>query len=296
MQPMSDTWLSEEFEANRAHLRSVAFRMLGSPEQADDAVQETWLRVQRAGAGDIDNIGGWLTTIVSRICLDELRARTARREDPAGDRLPEPRSAPDAPGTPEADALLADALGPALLIVLETLSPAERLAFVLHDMFGVPFEEIATIVGRSPAATRQLASRARRRVQGAQADGSPAIANSQRHSIVEAFLAASREGKFSRLVELLDPDVVVRADPVAVTMGSTAMVRGSSAVAEMFSGRAAAARIATVDGRPGAVWTHRGTPQVVFEFSMSGARITAISLIADPAAISELELTYGSGA
>jgi RNA polymerase sigma-70 factor (ECF subfamily) len=294
---MSESWLDEEFEANRARLRSVAFRMLGSPEEADDAVQETWLRVQRAAAGDIENMGGWLTTIVSRICLDILRARTAKREDPVGDRLPEPHVAPDAPGTPEGDALLADSLGPALLIVLETLSPAERLAFVLHDMFGVPFEQIATIVGRSPAATRQLASRARRRVQGAEQAERPSpgvAAASRRRSIVEAFLAASREGNFDRLVELLDPDVVLRADSVAVTIGATAMVRGATDVAQTFAGRAAAARIATIDGRPGAVWAQGGTPRVVFEFAISGVRITAISLIADPAAIGDLELSYGA--
>src|SRR5579872_5356011 len=217
-------WLAERFEENRAHLRSVAYRMLGSAAEADDAVQEAWLRLSRTDTSEVTNLGGWLTTVVARVSLDMLRSRESRREEPVGQELP------DIPGgtDPEREALLADAVGPALLVVLETLGPAERLAFVLHDLFAVPFEEIAPIVGRSPAAARQLASRARRRVQGA-----PAVeaGHARQRAVVDAFLTAARSGDFEALLEVLDPDVVVRFDPKATMPGSPPEVRGAAAVA-----------------------------------------------------------------
>lgn len=280
-------WLTEQFEDNRAHLRAVAFRILGSSAEAEDAVQEAWIRVNRADSTSVENMGGWLTTIVSRVCLDLLRSRSARREEATGeDRdLVAPADHAD---NPEHNALLADAVGPALLIVLETLSPGERLSFVLHDMFAVPFEEIAPIIGRSPAAARQLASRARRRVQGADApDADPR----RQRAIVAAFLAASRSGEFDQLLALLDPGVVLRADPTAVATGATEEVRGATAVAETFSGRARAARLALVDGLPGAVWMQRGEARVVFGFTVAGDMITSIELLADAETIRELELT-----
>jgi RNA polymerase sigma-70 factor (ECF subfamily) len=283
---MGQDWLTEQFEANRAHLRAVAFRILGSSTDAEDAVQEAWLRLRRADAAEIENLGGWLTTIVSRICLDVLRSRKSRREDLVGEELPEPRHS--GVGDPAHDAVLADSVGPALLIVLETLAPAERLAFVLHDMFAVPFEEIAVILDRSPAAARQLASRARRRVQGAE---QPEQAPGAQRAIVAAFLAASREGNFDRLVELLDPDAVLRADPAAVSLGASPQVRGAEAVAQMFAGRAKAARLTSIDGLAGAVWSQAGTPRVVFEFTTVGQRITTIDLVSDTDTIAALTLT-----
>ncbi len=270
---MTDEFLAERFEADRPHLRAVAFRMLGSASEADDAVQEAWLRLNRSDTSAVENLTGWLTTVVARVSLDMLRSRTSRREEPLDEELP-------AAADPERDALLADSIGPALLVVLDTLTPAERLAFVLHDMFGVPFEEIATIVDRSPAATRQLASRARRRVQGAEPSGEAGLA--RRREIVAAFLAASREGDFDALLALLDPDVVLRADGAAVAMGAEPEVLGAEAVATTFTGRAQAARAALVDGEPGAVWTRGGTPRVVFGFTIEGGRIVAMELLADP--------------
>ena len=229
-------FLAERFEANRAHLRAVAYRMLGSRAEVDDAVQEAWLRLSRSDAGEIDNLGGWLTTVVARVCLDMLRARKSRREEPMDAHVPEPVS----PENVEREALLADSIGAALLVVLETLSPAERLAFVLHDMFAVPFEQIAPIVDRSPEATRQLASRARRRVQGREpADESDLP---RQRKVVDAFLKASQGGNFEALLAVLDPDVVFRADRVAAQMGGQAELRGAAAVAETFKGRAQAAR------------------------------------------------------
>jgi RNA polymerase sigma factor (sigma-70 family) len=284
-------WLAERFEENRPHLRAVAYRMLGSSTEADDAVQETWLRLSRAGVGGVENLGGWLTTIVARVSLNMLRSRTLRREEPMD---PPPTGQPVAPppnGTdPEHEAVLADSVGLALLVVLDTLTPAERLAFVLHDMFAVPFEEIAPIVERSPVATRQLASRARRRVQEA-GSGDPPGEISRRREVVAAFLAASREGDFDALLTMLDPDIVLRADGAAAQMGADAEAIGPHAVAGMFSGRAQALRPALIDGAPGAVWTLRGETRVVFAFTFTGSTIAAIEQIADPERIARLEVT-----
>ena len=282
-------WLAERFEENRPHLRAVAYRMLGSSAEADDAVQETWLRLSRAGVGGVENLGGWLTTIVARVSLNMLRSRTLRREEPMD---PPATGQPVAPpnGTdPEHEAVLADSVGLALLVVLDTLTPAERLAFVLHDMFAVPFEEIAPIVERSPVATRQLASRARRRVQEA-GPGDPPGEISRRREVVAAFLAASREGDFDALLTMLDPDIVLRADTAAAQMGADAEAIGPRAVAGIFSGRAKALRPALIDGAPGAVWTYRGETRVVFTFTFTGGTITAIEQIADPERIARFEV------
>ena len=283
-------WLAERFEENRPHLRAVAYRMLGSSAEADDAVQETWLRLSRAGVGGVENLGGWLTTIVARVSLNMLRSRTLRREEPID---PPATGQPVAPpnGTdPEHEAVLADSVGLALLVVLDTLTPAERLAFVLHDMFAVPFEEIAPIVERSPVATRQLASRARRRVQEA-GPGDPPGEISRRREGVAAFLAASREGDFDALLTMLDPDIVLRADTAAAQMGADAEAIGPRAVAGTFSGRAKALRPALIDGAPGAVWTYRGETRVVFAFTFAGGTITALEQIADPGRIARFEVT-----
>ena len=284
-------WLAERFEENRPHLRAVAYRMLGSSTEADDAVQETWLRLSRAGVGGVENLGGWLTTIVARVALNMLRSRTLRREEPMDPPATGQPVAPPPNGTdPEHEAVLADSVGLALLVVLDTLTPAERLAFVLHDMFAVPFEEIAPIVERSPVATRQLASRARRRVQEA-GPGDPPGEISRRREVVAAFLAASREGDFDALLTMLDPDIVLRADSAAAQMGADAEAIGPRAVAGIFSGRAKALRPALIDGAPGAVWTHRGEIRVVFAFMFTGRTITAIEQIADPERIARLEVT-----
>jgi RNA polymerase sigma factor (sigma-70 family) len=283
-------WLAERFEEHRNHLRAVAYRMLGSFSDADDAVQEAWLRLSRADTSDVENLGGWLTTIVARVSLNMLQSRKARREEPVGAHLTdEIRSGPGG-ASPEHEAVLADSVGLALLVVLDTLTPAERLAFVLHDMFAVPFEEIAPIVERSPAATRKLASRARLRVQGA--DTAPDTDLTRRREIVRAFLAASRNGDLGALVAVLDPDVVLRADQAAVRMGAEAEVRGVAAVAGFFSGRAQAARLALVDGVAGAVWATGGRPRVVFGFTITDGKISAISLDGDPALLRELDLVF----
>jgi len=277
---------AERFEENRGHLRAVAYKMLGSVSEADDAVQEAWLRFSRADTGDVANLGGWLTTVVGRVCLDMLRSRTSRREDSLDGHPPD--SFVTDTGDPEREALLADSVGNALMVVLETLTPAERLAFVLHDVFGVPFGEIAAIVGRSPVATRQLASRARRRVQGVEPSSA---GGARRREIVNAFLAASRGGNFGALLELLDPDVVLWADPVAARMGAPGDVRGARAVAEFFDGAARAARPVLIDGAAGAVWAPGGTPRVVFGFTIADGKITAIDLLADPDHLAHLDLT-----
>jgi RNA polymerase sigma factor (sigma-70 family) len=281
-------WLAGRFEAHRPRLRAVAYQMLGSLAEADDAVQEAWLRLSRADAGAVGNLGGWLTTVVARVCLDMLRARTARREEPLGPHLPDPVVGPADGLDPEQQALQAEGVGLALLVVLDTLTPAERLAFVLHDLFAVPFEEVALILDRSPAAARQLASRARRRVQGAPA---PDTDRARQRAVVDAFLAASREGDFEALVALLHPDAVLRADPAAVRAGADREVHGAAAVAGAFSGRARTARPALVDGTPGAVWAPGGRPRVVFGFTIVGGRITGIELLADPDRLDRLELT-----
>src|SRR3989441_13163523 len=247
--------LAERFEANRSHLRKVAYRMLGSPTDAEDAVQEAWLRLSRSGTSGVENLGGWLTTVVARVCLDMLRSRKSRREEPFDARVPEPLAAREDPIDPEHEALLADSIGLALLVVLETLAPAERVAFVLHDMFDLPFDEIAPIVGRSPTAARQLASRARRRVQGAATV--PDADLTRQREVVDAFLAASRGGDFDALLAVLDPDVVLRADRAAVAAGASGEVRGAPAVARQFSGRARVAQPALVNGAAGAEWAPR---------------------------------------
>jgi RNA polymerase sigma-70 factor, ECF subfamily len=281
-------WLAERFEENRPHLRAVAYRMLGSSAEADDAVQEAWLRLSRAGTSGVDNLGGWLTTIVARVSLNMLRSRTLRREEPIDAPATGQLVTPPPNGTdPEHEAVLADSVGLALLVVLDTLTPAERLAFVLHDMFAVPFEEIAPVVERSPAATRQLASRARRRVQEARVQPGEI---SRRREVVAAFLAASREGDFDALLTMLDPDIVLRADSAAAQMGADAEAIGARAVAGVFSGRAKALRLALIDGAPGAVWTLRGETRVVFAFTFTGSTITAIEQIADPERIARLEV------
>jgi RNA polymerase sigma-70 factor (ECF subfamily) len=281
-------WLAERFEAHRAHLRAVAYRMLGSLSEADDAVQETWLRLDRAGGGGVDNLGGWLTTVVARVCLDRLRAR---REQPVGVHLPEPVISRQDGVDPEQAALLAEGVGLALLVVLDTLAPAERLAFVLHDMFAVPFEQIAPLVGRSPAAARQLASRARRRVRAA-ATVPDADLGSQR-AVVDAFLAAARGGDFGALLAVLDPDVVVRADRGAVPAGASREVRGAAAVAEAalaFARFVPAARPALVNGSAGLVVAPGGRPFSVLGFTVRGGRIVEIDILADPARLERLDL------
>ena len=279
-------WLARRFEDSRGHLQAVAYRMLGSTSEADDAVQEAWLRLSRADTSEVENLGGWLTTVVARVSLDMLRSRRSRREEPL-DGVPDLASRSRA--DPEAEAVLADSVGAALLVVLETLTPAERLAFVLHDLFAVPFEEIAAIVDRSPTAARQLASRARRRVQGAAAPGAD-VDLARRRQVVAAFLAASRGGDFEALLGLLDPDVVVRADATVVRSGVAAEILGAAAVASTFAGRAQAARPALVDGSAGAVWMHGGRPRVVFYFTIADGRIVAIDLLADPDRLGELDL------
>jgi RNA polymerase sigma-70 factor (ECF subfamily) len=280
-------WLAERFEENRTHLRAVAYRMLGSLSEADDAVQESWLRLSRSDTSGVENLGGFLTTVVARVCLDMLRSRRSRREEPLDLHLPEPVVS-GADGTdPEHQALLADSVGPALLVVLDTLAPAERLAFVLHDMFAVPFDQIAPIVGRSPDAARQLASRARRRVHGATV---PDADLTRQRTVVDAFLAASRDGDFDALLALLDPDVVLRADHAAVQVGASKEVHGAAAVAATFAGRARAARPALVNGVAGAVWAPRGRPRIVFDFTMSDGKIVAIELLADPERLRRLDL------
>jgi len=285
-------WLAERFEANRTHLRAVAYRMLGSLTEADDAVQDAWLHVSRADASGVQNLGGWLTTVVARVCLDMLRSRKSRREESLSELAAAPIASREAGIDPEHEALLADSVGLALLVVLETLAPAERVAFVLHDLFDLPFDEIAPIVGRSPTAARQLASRARRRVQGAATvpDGDL----TRQREVVDAFLAASRGGDFDALLTVLDPDVVLRADRDAVQMGASGEVRGAAAVARTFSGRARVAQPALVNGAAGAVWAQGGRPRVVFEFTITGRRIVEIHLVADPERLRQLDLAIQS--
>jgi RNA polymerase sigma-70 factor (ECF subfamily) len=280
--------LADQFEANRAHLRAVAYRMLGSVSEADDAVQEAWLRLSRADAAAIGNLGGWLTTVVGRVCLDMLRARRTRREQPMGDHLPEPIVDAEAGVDPEHEALLADSVGLALLVVLETLSPAERLAFVLHDMFAVPFDEIAPIVGRSPDAARQLASRGRRRVRG-----TPSIPDTdleRQREVVRAFLAAARGGDFEGLLALLDPDVVLRVDRGGRTLTEVVGARTVADRALGFARLARFARPALVNGAAGFVVAVRGRPLAVSGFTVVGGRIARIDLLADRARLRRMDL------
>jgi RNA polymerase sigma-70 factor (ECF subfamily) len=286
----ANQWQAEQFEQTRSHLRAVALRMLGSSAEAEDAVQEAWFRFARADTGAVENLRGWLTTVVSRVCLDMLRARRARREDPVGDL---PSVTLEDPTDPEQEALLADSVGLALLVVLETLSPAERLAFVLHDMFGMPFEEIAPIVDRNPAATRQLASRARRRVRGAEPEPT-AESLAQQRKVVDAFLAASREGDFEALVSVLDPDVVFRADRHTDLSPGAIEITGADKVADVVLARgtpfAPFARPAVVDGQAGAVVKVRDRLRSVVKFTVSGGRVTAMDLTIDPDRLERLNI------
>jgi len=276
-------WLGERFEENRSRLTAIAYRMLGSGSEADDAVQEAWLRLSRSDVDAIDNLAGWLTTVVGRVCLDMLRSRKSRREEPLDSGVYE------AAENPEQEAVLADSIGLAMLVVLESLTPAERVAFVLHDMFAMPFEEIAPIVGRSEVATRQLASRARRRVQGAEPAGGTSVGS--RHEIVDAFLAASRGGDFTALLALLDPDVVLIADDATVrTGGIDKEVVGAERVAAQFAGRARAAQAALIDGEPGLVWAPGGRARVVFAFTFREGRITGIDIVGDADRLRELDV------
>jgi RNA polymerase sigma-70 factor (ECF subfamily) len=282
-------WLAERFEEHRTRLRAVAYRMLGSVGDADDAVQEAWLRLSRADASVIENLGGWLTTVVARISLNMLRSRNVRREEPLGVHIPEPIVDRADGVDPEHEALLADSVGLALLVVLETLSPPERLAFVLHDMFGVPFDEIAPIVNRSPDAARQLASRARRRVQGE--NTVPDADLDTQRSIVDAFLAASREGNFEALLEVLDPDVVLRAD--LGPMGGSREVRGARQVAGQtlfYSRLGLHMQPALVNGAAGAVGVLDGEPYSVGAITIRGGKIVAIDILADPDRLRQLDL------
>jgi RNA polymerase sigma factor (sigma-70 family) len=277
-----DAGLADRFEAHRARLRAVAYHTLGSPSEADDAVQEAWLRLSRSDASSIENLGGWLTTVVARVCLD---MRQSRRDEPVGIHLPEPAAYDPGGSDPEQEALLADSIGPALLVILHTLPPAERLAFVLHDVFAVPFADIASAVGRSPAAARQLASRARRRVRGVP----PVLGTELRgqRSIVTAFLAAARDGDFDALLTALDPDVVVRSNGAEV-------VRGAAAVAGRTSGFARFAQVtlpALIDGAVGMVTAANGRPVTLTVFTISGGKIAAIDIIDHPDRVSEADLT-----
>ncbi|HSC51073.1 MAG TPA: RNA polymerase sigma factor SigJ [Gaiellaceae bacterium] len=281
-------WQTEEFERNRQHLQAVAYRMLGSATEAEDAVQEAWLRLSRSDTEGVANLGGWLTTVVARVCLDLLRSRRARREDYVGSWLPEPVVTIES--GPEDEAVLADSVGLALLVVLDTLTPAERLAFVLHDMFGVPFDEIAPIVERSQAATRQLASRARRRVRGARPSSDVNLREQRR--VIDAFLAASRGGDFEALLEVLDPDVVFRIDAGGVAPRARPPIRGAEAVAAQILERGAPlapyARPAIVNGNAGAIVIPHEKPIAVVGFVIAGGRITEIDLVADPAKLPDL--------
>ena len=281
-------WLAKQFEAERPHLRAVAYRMLGSLTEAEDAVQESWLHLSRSDTSGVENLGGWLTTVVARVCLDMLRSRKSRREEPLGADVPEPIMSGEDGIDPEHEALLADSVGLALLVVLDTLNPAERLAFVLHDLFAVPYVVIAPIVGRSPTTARRLASSARRRVRGAATV--PDADLTRQREVVDAFLAASREGSFDALLAVLDPDVVLRADRAAVSAGASREVRGAPAVAKQFSGRARSAQPALVNGAVGAVWAPRGRPRVVFGFTITRGKIVAIDILADPTRLRQLDL------
>jgi RNA polymerase sigma-70 factor (ECF subfamily) len=282
--------LAERFEADRTRLQAVAYRLLGSATEADDAVQEAWLRLSRSDTSGVDNLSGWLTTVVSRICLDMLRSRQSRREETLDS---DSETIPDATD-PEHEALLADSVGLAMVAVLQRLAPAERVAFVLHDVFGVSFDEIAGIVGRTPGATRQLASRGRRRVQGASDDGRSAGATRQR-AVVEAFFKASRDGDFQALLAVLDPDVALRADETALRMGArtgwlTSELRGAQAVAQQFNGAAQAAERALIDGLPGGLWAANGRPVVVFSFEVQDGKVTAVELIANTDRLAAMQI------
>jgi RNA polymerase sigma-70 factor (ECF subfamily) len=286
---MAGEWLGERFEADRGRLHAVAYRLLGSASEADDAVQEAWLRLSRSDSEQVENLSGWLTTVVARVCLDMLRSRRARREEPLELGREGISGAPD----PEREALLGESVGLAMLAVLQRLAPAERVAFVLHDVFGVSFAEIAEIVGRSPEATRQLASRGRRRVQGMPEDVRPPEL-AHRH-VVEAFFKASRAGDFDALLALLDPAVVLRADATATRMGTrsrwlTEDLHGANAVARQLAGQAQAAQLALIDGVPGAVWITGGVPRVVFAVTVDDGMVVEIELQADPDRLERMKI------
>lgn len=287
---MNSDFLAEHFERHRQHLHRSARRMLGSDTDADDALQEAWIRVNLADTGDIENPAGWLTTVVARVCLSMLRSRKNRHDmptdEPAEDAEP---VGTQVEGGPEDQAVEADMVGVALLMVLEHLTPAERLAFVLHDVFDLAFDQIAPVVGRTPAAARQLASRARRRVRGVSDSGTAADV-ARRSEVVRAFLAASRSGNFQALLELLDPEAEARSDAAAVAMGSPDVLFGANAVATMFNGRAKAAKQAFIDGQAGAVWAHGGAVKVAFLFTVEGGLITGIELVADADTISGFDV------
>jgi RNA polymerase sigma-70 factor, ECF subfamily len=285
-------FLAEQFEEHRPRLRAVAYRMLGSLSEADDAVQETWLRLSRVDADEVENLGGWLTTVVARVSLNVLRSRRSRREEPLDGRMPEP-IVDRADGTnPEHEALLADSVGLALLVVLETLNPAERLAFVLHDMFAVPFDEIAPIVDRSPEAARQLASRARRRVQGERAI--PDADLDTQREVLDAFLAAARGGNFEALLEVLDPDMVLRADTGPDAREASRIVRGAANVARQalaFSRLDVEVRPALINGAPGTVSFRDGRPFAIAGFTIRNRRVVEMDILADPERLDRLDLT-----
>jgi RNA polymerase sigma factor (sigma-70 family) len=286
-------WLAECFEAQRPRLRAVACRMLGSGAEADDALQEAWMRLSRSDTSAVENMSGWLTTIVARVCLDLLRSRQSRREQLAGEHLPDPvRDTGDADG-PEQQALLADSVGLALLVVLDALTPAERLTFVLHDMFDVPFDQIAPIIGRSPAAARQLASRARRRVRAA--GPGPNSDPARQREVVTAFLAASRRGDFAALVALLDPGVAMRTDREGVRLGAPEEILGAQAVADVFVQYAGGVRAALINGLAGAVWAPGGRPRVGYVFTVSDGTITDVHRVADPERLAELNVVILDG-
>ncbi|MFG2890798.1 RNA polymerase sigma factor SigJ [Streptomyces sp. NPDC048248] len=284
--------LAERFEGHRPHLTAVAYRMLGSLSEAEDAVQETWLRTQRSGVDGVENLGGWLTTVVGRICLDQLRTRKTLREDSLETHVPEPVLSRADGIDPEQEAVLADSVGLALLVVLDTLAPAERLAFVLHDMFAVPFDDIAPIVDRTPASARQLASRARRRVQGAAP--APDTDLARQRKVVDAFLSASRQGDFDALLAVLDPDVVLRADSGEAMPSLSKLVRGARSVvaqALTFSKAALLARPALVNGAPGLVTVQEGQLLSVMAFTVVGGKVVEINILADPARLKRLDVS-----
>ena len=285
-------WLAERFEENRGHLRAVAYRMLGSLTEADDAVQEAWLRLSRSDTRDIHNLGGWLTTVVARVSLNMLRSRASRREAPLDSHVPDPVISREEAIDPEDQALLAEGVGLALLVVLETLAPAERLAFVLHDMFAVPFEEIAAILGRSPTAARQLASRARRRVQ----DTAPVPNHnlSRQREVVDAFFAAARGGDFDALVAVLDPDVVLRSDGGVRRPAASVVVHGAATVAGQaltFAQPSRLTRPALVNGAPGVVVVQHGRPFAIMGFTVMRGKIVEIDVLTDPERLRQLDLT-----
>lgn len=289
-------WLAKNFEATRHHLKAVAYRMLGSVGEAEDAVQEAWIRLSRSESEKIENLNGWLTTVVARVCLDMLRSRKTRREEPLEQNVFE---IPDAgTGNPEADFLLADSVGPALLVVLDLLTPAERIAFVLHDLFDLPFDEIAPIIDRTETATRQLASRARRRIKGTTSSFREDQARQQ--EVVSAFLTASRDGHFDALIRLLHPDVVLHADETAVNVAQANKSKGApefkreiigaNDVANTFKGKAAAAQLALMNGIVGATWAPGGKPVVAFCFALKDGKISAIDIVMDPKSLGEIDI------